>query len=75
MICPDVNFIPCIFMKHLIKPRILKQGDKVATISLSWGGAAELLHKYEQGKCQLQKIFGLEVIETTNALKSADYLY
>ncbi|MBO0936624.1 LD-carboxypeptidase [Fibrella sp. HMF5335] len=59
----------------LIKPKVLKRGDKVATISLSWGGAGELLHRYEQGKRQLQDIFGLDVVETTNALKSADYIY
>ena len=59
----------------LIKPKLLKRGNKVATISLSWGGAGELLDRYEQGKQQLQNIFGLEVIETKNALKSADWIY
>ena len=59
----------------LIKPKILKRGDKIATISLSWGGAGELLDRYEQGKKQLQNTFGLEVIETKNALKSAEWIY
>jgi muramoyltetrapeptide carboxypeptidase LdcA involved in peptidoglycan recycling len=59
----------------LIKPKLLKHGDKVATISLSWGGAGELLDRYEQGKKQLQTIFGLEVVETKNALKSAQWIY
>jgi muramoyltetrapeptide carboxypeptidase LdcA involved in peptidoglycan recycling len=59
----------------LTKPKVLKHGDKVATISLSWGGAGELLNRYEQGKKQLQDIFGLEVIETTNSLKSANWIY
>jgi muramoyltetrapeptide carboxypeptidase LdcA involved in peptidoglycan recycling len=62
-------------MKTLIKPKALQKGDKVATISLSWGGAGELLHRYNQGKRQLQDTFDLEVGETTNALKSADYIY
>lgn len=62
-------------MKDLIKPKALKQGDKVATISLSWGGAGELLERYEYGKKQLQDIFGVEVVETKNALKSADWIY
>lgn len=62
-------------MKNLIKPKVLKKGDKVATISLSWGGAGELPHRYEYGKKQLQKVFGLEVVETKNALKSADWIY
>ncbi len=62
-------------MQPLIKPKALQKGDKVATISLSWGGAGELLHRYNQGKRQLQETFDLEVIETTNALKSAEYIY
>jgi len=59
----------------MIKPKILKRGDKVATISLSWGGAGELPHRYQAGKKQLQDVFGLEVVETKHALKSNDWLY
>ena len=62
-------------MRNLIKPKVLKEGDKVATISLSWGGAGELPHRYEFGKKQLQEVFGLEVVETKNALKSAEWIY
>jgi muramoyltetrapeptide carboxypeptidase LdcA involved in peptidoglycan recycling len=58
----------------LIKPKLLTKGDTVATISLSWGGAGELLHRYEIGRKQLQDTFGLRVIETKNALRSADYI-
>ena len=61
-------------MTTLTKPKSLKQGDTVATISLSWGGAGELSHRYEIGKRRLQEIFGLNVVETKNALKSADYI-
>lgn len=59
----------------LIKPKLLRQGDIVATISLSWGGAGELLHRYNAGKKQLQDTFGLKVVETKNALKSSGYIY
>jgi len=59
----------------MIKPGKLKRGDKVATISLSWGGAGDLPNRYEAGKKQLQDCFGLEVIETKNALKSSEWLY
>jgi muramoyltetrapeptide carboxypeptidase LdcA involved in peptidoglycan recycling len=62
-------------MKTLIKPKALKQGDKVATISLSWGGAGEVPHRYQTGKRQLEDNFGLTVVETKHALKSADWLY
>jgi len=61
-------------MTTLIRPKSLKQGDTVATISLSWGGAGEILHRYEIGKRRLQEVFGLNVVETKNALKSADYI-
>lgn len=59
----------------LIKPKALQKGDKVATISLSWGGAGEIPYRYEQGKKQIQDIFGLEVVETKNALKPAKWIY
>ena len=62
-------------MRKLTKPQKLSKGDKVATISLSWGGAGEFMHRYQQGKTQLQETFELEVVESKNALKSAEYIY
>lgn len=59
----------------MIKPARLNQGDKVATISLSWGGAGELSHRYQAGKKQLEDTFGIEVIETKHAIKPNDWLY
>lgn len=61
----------------LIKPKKLQPGDKVAAISLSWGGAGEpdILWRYEQGKKRLQEEFGLDVMEMPNTLKGAKYLY
>ena len=56
----------------MIKPVKLNIGDKVVTISLSWGGAGDIPHSYEAGKKQLQKNFGIEVVETKNALKPSD---
>lgn len=61
-------------MTNFIKPKLLKKGDKVASISLSWGGAGELRNRYEIGKKQFEKTFGLRIVETSNALKSAEYL-
>ena len=58
----------------MIKPKKLNKGDKIATISLSWGGAGELPHRYAAGKKQIEEKFGLEVIETRHALKSADWI-
>ena len=56
---------------------MLQRGDKVATISLSWGGAGEpeLSWRYEQGVERLKNVFGLEVVAMPNSLKGAAYLY
>lgn len=64
-------------MLKLVKPQRLNKGDKVATVSLSWGGAGDenLIWKYNLGKKRLQEQFGLEVVEMTNTLKGTDYLY
>ncbi|WP_440880254.1 S66 family peptidase [Tenacibaculum sp. C7A-26P2] len=59
----------------MIKPKKLKRGDKVATISLSWGGAGDIPKRYAEGKKQLENIFGLKVVETTNALKPSEWIY
>ncbi|WP_342599030.1 S66 peptidase family protein [Psychrobacillus sp. FSL H8-0483] len=61
----------------LIKPKMLQAGDKVATISLSWGGAGEpdIKWRYEQGVERLEKVFQLEVVSMPNSLKGSDYLY
>lgn len=61
----------------LKKPKMLKAGDKVATMSLSWGGAGEpdLRWRYEQGIDRLRNVFGLEVVAMPNSLKGGDYLY
>jgi len=62
-------------MSSLIKPRRLQPGDRVAAISLSWGGPATYPHRYEAGKRQLMHEFGVEVVETRHALRDADWLY
>ena len=46
----------------MIKPNKLNSGDKVATISLSWGGAGDIPNRYKAGKKQLENIFGLKVV-------------
>ncbi|MEM7655983.1 MAG: S66 peptidase family protein [Bacteroidota bacterium] len=59
----------------MIRPRKLQVGDTVATISLSWGGAGALPHRYQAGKRQLAETFGVRVVETRHALKPADWIY
>ena len=64
-------------MKKLIKPNMLKPGDKVALVSLSRGGAGDLdiQWRYKQGKQRLEQIFGLEVIEMKHTLAGSKYIY
>jgi muramoyltetrapeptide carboxypeptidase LdcA involved in peptidoglycan recycling len=58
----------------LIRPRHLRRGDKVAAISLSWGGPGAIPHRYEIGKAQIEKEFGLQVAATRHALRSPEWL-
>jgi muramoyltetrapeptide carboxypeptidase LdcA involved in peptidoglycan recycling len=57
-----------------IKPAKLQSGDKVATVSLSWGGPGTFPHRYEAGKQQLQDEFGLVVVEMPHTLRDAAWL-
>ena len=47
----------------LIRPPRLKAGDRVAAVSLSWGGPGTFPARYEIGKRQLEAAFGLEVVD------------
>ena len=61
----------------MIKPKMLRRGDKIAIISLSWGGLGDknLIHKYNIAKERLENDFGLEVVTMPNALKGTEYIY
>ena len=58
----------------MLKPSRLKPGDKVATVSPSWGGPSVFPHRYQAGVQQLEAEFGLSVVEMPHALKDADWL-
>lgn len=62
---------------RLVKPQKLNRGDKVATVSLSWGGAgdSDILWRYNAGKKRLQEEFGLNVVEMPCTLKGTEYVY
>jgi len=64
-------------LHDLQKPQRLRRGDRVATVSLSWGGAGdpEILWRYEQGKRRLEEHFGLEVVEMPHTLKGSQFAY
>ena len=58
----------------MIKPARLKPGDRIAAVSLSWGGPATYPQRYQIGKRQFEAEFGLKVIEMPHALRSAEWL-
>lgn len=60
----------------MIKPKRLRKGDKIAIVSLSWGGLGDdcFIHKYHIAKERLEKDFGLQVICMPNALKGSDFV-
>lgn len=59
------------------KPKNLQKGDKIAIVSLSWGGLGDdnLIHKYYIAKERLENDFGLEVTTMPNALKGSEFVY
>ena len=61
---------------NLIKPEHLRRGDKVATISLSWGGAgdSDILWRYNIGKKRLEEEFGLKVVEMAHTLRGTEFI-
>ena len=58
----------------MIKPQKLRAGDKVAAVTLSWGGPGTFPHRYEAGKRQLQETFGLTVVEMAHTLHDDAWL-
>jgi len=52
----------------LIRPPALTPGDRLAAVSLSWGGPGAFPERYEAGKLQLQEEFGVEVVAMPHAL-------
>ena len=62
-------------MKTLVKPTLLKQGDTIAAITLSFGAAGLFPNRYKQGVQQLEETFGINVIPTPHALKMPDEIY
>ena len=60
----------------MIKPKRLRKGDKVAIVSLSWGGLGDscFIHKYHIAKERLENDFGLEVVCMPHALKGSEFV-
>ncbi len=60
----------------MIKPKRLRAGDRIAVVSLSWGGMGDegLVHKYHIAKDRLEKDFGLEVVAMPHALRGSAFV-
>ncbi|HSJ28671.1 MAG TPA: S66 peptidase family protein [Acidimicrobiia bacterium] len=52
----------------MLTPSRLRPGDRLAAVSLSWGGPGAIPHRYEIGKWQLQEAFGVHVVEMPHTL-------
>jgi hypothetical protein len=59
------------------KTEKIKKGDKIAIVSLSWGGLgdAKLIHKYDIAKERLERDFGLNVVAMPHALRGSEFVY
>lgn len=58
----------------MLKPKKLSPGDRIAAVTLAWGGPGTFPHRYETGKKQLQETLGVEVVETRHALKDPAWI-
>lgn len=61
-------------LRDLQKPAALRPGDRVAAVSLSWGGPGTFPHRYAAGAAQLEAELGLKVVPMPHALADPDVL-
>lgn len=59
-------------MNALVRPPRLRRGDRIAAVTLSWGGPGAFPERYAAGKRQLQETFGVEVVELPLTLASPE---
>src|SRR5215469_13546079 len=58
----------------MIKLPVLRPGDHVAAVSLSWGGPHLFPLRYDAGKRQLEQAFGVTVVEGRHAMADVAWL-
>ena len=58
----------------MIKPKRLRPSNRVAAVSLSWGGPGAFPHRYAAGKRQFEEEFRVTVVETEHALRDPEWL-
>jgi muramoyltetrapeptide carboxypeptidase LdcA involved in peptidoglycan recycling len=58
----------------MLKSRRLKHGDRIAAVTLSWGGPGTYSHRYKAGKRQFEEVFGLAVVEMAHTLSQPEWI-
>jgi muramoyltetrapeptide carboxypeptidase LdcA involved in peptidoglycan recycling len=58
----------------LARPKRLRAGDRVAAVTLSWGGPGAFPDRYEIGARQLEAAFGVGVVPTEHALRDPAWI-
>lgn len=58
----------------MIKPSVLRPGDRIAALSLSWGGPSLFPHRYQAGKRQMEESLGVKVVEGRHTMADATWL-
>ena len=61
---------------NLVKPKHLRTGDTIATVSVShgWAGDKDSNWKYELGKKRLEDLYSLNVWSAPNSMRGSDFL-
>jgi len=61
---------------ELIKPKRLRAGGTIATVSVShgWAGDENSRWKYELGKKRLEELYGLNVLPAPNSMRGSEFL-
>jgi muramoyltetrapeptide carboxypeptidase LdcA involved in peptidoglycan recycling len=58
----------------MTKPPRVRVGDRVAAVTLSWGGPGAIPHRYQAGKAQFEREFGVQVVEMKHALQTPEWV-
>jgi muramoyltetrapeptide carboxypeptidase LdcA involved in peptidoglycan recycling len=58
----------------MIKPPVLRHGDRIAALSLSWGGPSIFPDRYKAGKRQMEQCLGVKLVEGRHTMADATWL-
>jgi muramoyltetrapeptide carboxypeptidase LdcA involved in peptidoglycan recycling len=61
-------------LRSMLKPSVLRPGDRIAAVSLSWGGPSVFPHRYQTGKRQLEEALGVKVVEARHTMADQAWL-